>query len=104
MFVVNTVSIFCYIKEWFEVFTYNLSFLRQVTIFGADSGASLALSLLAASPKAGWGPLFSSAWLVGPSSVLNRSFSQVSTPLNKILAYVRVHGVDDGTRGVQCSL
>lgn len=50
----------------------------KVTIFGADSGASLALSLLAASPKAGWGPLFSSAWLVGPSSVLNRSFSQVA--------------------------
>ncbi|KAG0410746.1 hypothetical protein HPB47_012167, partial [Ixodes persulcatus] len=49
---------------------------NKVTVFGADAGAAIALSLLAAAPRADWGPLFRSAWLVGPASVLNRTYAQ----------------------------
>ncbi|XP_029829364.4 para-nitrobenzyl esterase [Ixodes scapularis] len=51
---------------------------NKVTVFGADAGAAVALSLLAAAPRADWGPLFRSAWLVGPASVLNRTYAQVA--------------------------
>ncbi|KAK8765688.1 hypothetical protein V5799_031704 [Amblyomma americanum] len=51
---------------------------NKVTVVGTDAGASLALAVLAASPRTGWGRLFQAAWLDGPSSVLNRTYAQVA--------------------------